>query len=266
MNDVIHKPTSSVPALSGMAVGEEEILSGSLLIPYVLLMQGLSDFVADRKAQLGDIVRGGSAEKLGDPETPVEIIPLTFTNTWALSEKVGGKYEFRKQEPLNAANQDLPWDFKQNGADWKRTKSLNLFALVKKDVDAEQAEAEKVAKGGIPDPSKGLLPVLISFRSTSYKAGKGITNHFAMAKKMGVPAFVSVLRLTSNAEKNEKGNFFTFGINHGGETPQPLLEICSYWRTQIATRPVVVESEDAGDETPTQGPAASTTLNPGSKF
>ncbi len=253
---------------ANMAVGEEEILSGSLLIPYVLLMQGLSKLVAERKAQLGDLIHGGRKEKLGDPETPVEIIPLTFTNTWALSEEVGGKFEFRKQEPLNASNQDLPWDFMQYGANWKRTKSFNLFALVKKDVAIEQEEAKKVAAGGTPDPAKGLLPVIISFRSKSYKAGKALNTHFAMAKKMGVPAFVSVLKLTANPDKNAKGNFFIFGVEQAGETPKDMLETCAYWRTQIATRPVVVESDEESDadEAPARGPAAATNLNPGSKF
>lgn len=231
------------------AAGGEQILSNDVVIPRLLLMQGLSDFVNERKAQQGDILRTTPFQVLGNPTKPVDFVPITFNNQWMLSEKVGAKFEFRGYEPLVPANQDAPWEYKQGGVDWKRTKVLNVFALLPQDIVAERAEMEKVKKGEEADPDKALLPVLVSFRSTSYAAGKDIVTHFAKAKKFGMPGYVSVLQLGCEQEKNEKGTYFVYKVKNVGKTSKEDQEVARYWHGILSTQKVQIEA-DGGDEAP----------------
>lgn len=228
--------------------GGEEILSSAIVIPRLLLMQGLSDFVTDGKAVMGELIRANNVEKLGGPDKPIDFIPLTFKNFWTVREKVGAKYEWRGKEPMTASNQDLPWEYEDKGTQWKRVKTLDLFALLVHDLEGEKAELAKAAKGEMPDPDKALLPILISFQSYSFgSGGKAIHTHFAKAKKFNVPGFVSVMRLKARKDKNDKGTFYILDVETVGKTPPVDLKTCEYWYSQVAQNNVIVEGED-GDE------------------
>jgi hypothetical protein len=242
--------TNKAIVASAHIPGEEEILSSNVVIPKLLLMQALSAFVVDGKAVAGEFVRSSTVEKLGLKEKGVDIIPLTFTNTWVIKERVGNKYEFRGIEPMTAANQDLPWEFKQNGTDWKRVKSINLYALLPADIAAEKTEMDKAAKGEDADPDKALIPVLISFRSTSFPAGKDVVTHFAKAKKFKLPGYVSTLTVSAHHEKNDQGAYFVMDVKTSGKTPKEYLETCEYWRTLISAGKTQI---DNSDETETVG-------------
>lgn len=244
MTTEITKTETQLPATQAHDVGGEEILSSSIVIPRLLLMQGLSDFVNERKAQQGDMVRTTPFTKLGDPEVPIAIIPITFNNQWMLSELIGKKFEFRGYEPLTAANQDLPWEFEKNGTQWKRTKVLNLYALLPDDIKAEREELAKAEKGGSPDPDKALLPIMISFRSTSYSAGKDVTTHFAKAKKFNQPGYVSTLALSCVADKNDLGSFFVFKVCSLQPTPKEDQAVAAYWYNVLRTQKVQVDADE----------------------
>lgn len=243
MSNALAKTESNLPATVD-ASGGEQILSNDVVIPRLLLMQGLSDFVNERKAQQGDILRTTPFQVLGGPTKPIPLIPVTFNNQWMLTEKVGQKFEFRGYEPLLPSNQDAPWEFQKNGTDWKRTKVLNVFALLPQDIVAERAEMEKVKKGEDADPDKALLPILVSFRSTSYPAGKDIVTHFAKAKKFGMPGYVSVLSLSCEQEKNEKGTYFVYKVGNLGKTSKEDQEVARYWHSILSTQKVQVEADE----------------------
>lgn len=236
-------------SLVGQSWGTENVMSSDILIPSLYLMQGLSDLVSARKANQGDIVRSTTGEIVGGPDKPVRIIPITSFNTWILQEKVGQKYEYRAQEPMTAANQDLPWEYKQGGTDWKRTKSFNLYALIQKDIAAEREEMQKFKDSGeLPDPSKALMPVMISFRSTSYKAGKTFATHFALAKKFGVPGAVNTFDLTCYQDKNDLGSYYVYTATKAGKTSPEDLDMAKEWYQTLAqNRHKVDDSELKGE-------------------
>lgn len=236
---------------AALTPGREEILADAIVIPRILLMQGLSDLVAEGKAVMGEMLRSNTHEVVGKPESPVEFIPLTYNLTWVLSEKVGQKYEYRSSEPLTPQNNDLPWDFTQNGTEWKRTKSLNLYALLTKDISAEKSELAKVESGDLPDPDKALLPVLISFRSTSFKAGQDIMTHFAKARKFNLPGHVSRMMLKCTKEKNDLGTYYIFRVENVGKTSPEDLKLCDYWRNLVGSGKVQVDEEVESTDTKT---------------
>lgn len=228
--------TKQETALAESTKPVSQALRSDLLAPRLLLMQGLSDAVAEGKARQGDIIKSLTGEKVGDPKTPIEFIPLAMQNAWIISEKIGGKYEYRKQLPRKAIvsnadaayekerdetdkqSEDLAWEFKHLGNDWKRTKVINVYALLPGDIKGFQAEVAKAIESGeMPDLDKALLPVMISFRSTSFTAGRKVATHFAKCAEMaqyGAKPYGYALSLACALQENDKGKFFVYDVGN----------------------------------------------------
>jgi hypothetical protein len=243
----LSKVETKLPAMT--AGDNQEVISGDVLVPKLLLQQGLSEFVSNRKAQIGDIIKNTTVEKLDDPDRPVEIIPLAIKNSWVMQENVAGKYEYRGVEDRNASNSDLPWEFKQNGADWRRIKSLDVYVLLPSDIDAELNEIEKFKKdGSLPDLNKTLLPAVISFRNTSFKAGRFVSTHFMQAKamaKFNVQPYHYTLMLSCHQEDNSKGTFYVFDISKGNPTKKEHVVKAEEWSNVL--KHVNVKVDESGE-------------------
>ncbi len=244
--------TSALASIQGGS--GQEILSSDIILPRLLLMQGLSELVSARKAQQGDFVRSTTSEKLGDPESPVQFIPLKMTSDWVNFERLNGKWEFRGMESRNAKNEDLPWEYKQNGADWKRMKTLNVFALLPADIAAYQKEIKAAAeKGEIPDLDKTLLPVVLTFRSTSFNAGKGVATLFAKVQDMQqhnpqVRPYHYSLTLSAAQETNDKGTYYVFTVGKTNKVDMALVKEAARWYEILTkTSNVRIDADDTGD-------------------
>jgi hypothetical protein len=235
-----------------------EVLRSDIVIPKLLLMQGLSELVTDRKAQLGDIVRSTTAAKLGDDKQPVEFIPLAIQNAWMIQEdqKGNGKYEFRRYEPRTAKNEDAPWDYVEAGSKWKRTKVMNVYALLPKDVEAQDAMLKNYHETGeAPDVNNVLLPVVIPFRNTSFSAGKTVATHFAKAESLSqmvgkkIPAHGTTFQLHCFGDKNDKGAFFVYKVETKGKTDAKYLTACQTWYSTLSTGAANIRVDDRDDNT-----------------
>ena len=231
------------------------VLKSDVVLPKLLLMQGLSDLVSERKAQQGDFVRSSTAEKLGDNTTPVEFIPLTFQNLWLVSEDQKGdgkKYEFRRYEPRTALNENDPWDYIEAGTKWKRTKIMSLFALLPKDIEAQAKMLKEFEETGeMPDVDKVLLPVVIQFKNTSFKAGKEVATLFAKAESISrtlgktVPAFGTTMRLSCVSDKNDKGNFYVMKVESAGKTKAEYKDSAANWYSQLMSLGAAIKIDDS---------------------
>lgn len=229
-----------------VAVVNQTVLNSDILIPRILLMQGLSPYVVERKAQQGDIVRSVSAEILGGPNKPISFIPLKQTTSWVITEKVNDRYEFRGIEPRNSTNDTLEWTFVKNGTDWKRTKAIGIFALLVSDIEAFHLEQKRVEETGeAPDLEKTLMPVFISFQSTSFTAGKMVSTFFTKAQSMKAPPYKYFLSLSCELDKNDKGSFYVWKVGASKPLPGALVGQASQWYEVLnAARTLKVDSED----------------------
>ncbi len=254
MNQLIKQENKELAVSNGQSK-PQSALASDLIIPKVLLMQGLSELVSQRKAQQGDIVRSTTGEKLGDDKTPVKIIPLTIQNVWMLQEKIGNKYEFRGYEPRTAANETMPWEYTQNGTEWKRTKIINLFALLPADIEAYRAELKKFEETGeIPDMDKVLLPVVVPFRNTSFAAGRTVATLFLKAEGLSrevgkeVPVYGKTLILSCVQDKNDKGTFFVYDVDGKGEkTDASYMSHASTWHKNLVAMGMDVQLDESAD-------------------
>lgn len=230
-----------------VAQHQEQVLKSDIVLPKVLLMQALSDFVKEKKCTAGDIVRSGTSEMLAKAGEELEVIPLTFENLWMLLEDEKGKgmpqdYKFRGYEPRTASNEDAEWDFKQDGANWKRTKVMNLFALLGSDVEKLLVALKKFEENPeeIPDLDAALMPVVIQFRKTSFKAGKDVSTLFVKAQDLSqmmgkdVPVYGRTMKIKAIEESKDDNDYYVFTVSGGSQTKKEYLPHAKRWRETIA--------------------------------
>jgi hypothetical protein len=259
--EIAERPKSEAPIVPYEAMAPE-ILKTDLVVPYLTLGQGLSQAVIDRKVQLGDIYRSTTGEKLGDPEHPVDVIFLSQPKPdWVLEQKGKSKFEYRKSEARHAKNETLPWSFYADDdgnmqqeapakglTEWRRVKRLTVFAILTKDIEAFQAEIKKVDAGELPDPSKALTPVAISFRSTGYNTGKAIGMFGAKAHTLRAHIWRYQVSLWDSLEQNDSGSFYVWQADTVKVKPVPkdYLPFIEQWVAMMATTDVAVHEEGDG--------------------
>lgn len=196
-NELAVKQETALTTMPESWGNDNAVSASDIVIPKLLLMQGLSDFVAEGKAVMGDMVSSLSAQKLGGKQQPVEIIPLMLFKTWTYSEQVGEKFEFRESFPMTPANENLELEGKTpEGVNFRRDKVMNFFVLL-----AQEASR--------PD----CIPYVVSFRRTGYKTGKILATHFAMSAKLRQPPARKCFMLGCDLEKGEKGNYYVFNLS-----------------------------------------------------
>lgn len=252
-------------AVSTHVAQDQQILKGDVVLPKLLLMQALSDFVKQKKATAGDIVRS-SGEIVAKDGAELEFIPLSFQNLWMISEDEKGKgnkqdYKFRGYEPRTAANEAAEWDYMENGTRWKRTKVMQLYALLGADIERfEQAMAKFKETGELPDLESALLPVVIQFRNTSFKAAKDVATLFVKAKELGaqmgieVPAYGRTMKLQAVSESNGENDYYVMTVKSGAQTKKEYLPHAKRWKDTLASMGGAVKV----DESDLTGAAAAT--------
>jgi len=258
MNEVAERQSNAPSTQVNQA---DQVLRSDILVPYVVLAQASSESVKERKAQMGDIIRSTNFEKLGDPDKGIEVIFLHNPKTnWIVEQKEGNRYAFRRIEPRTAANETAEWNFwgdkdgnelppgTPGGSEWRRVKQLMAFAILPQDIAAYEEEMKKVEQGELPDPSKALTPVIVSFRASSYKAGKEVATFFTQAKSMRVPIHRYKLKLSCTLEKNDDGSFYVWNVDRAKPiaVPKEQLEVVQEWAQIINAGNANLQVHDEG--------------------
>jgi hypothetical protein len=217
---------------------------------------------------MGDFVRSTTGEILGNPDKPIRFVPLKMVATWIIQEEINGKFEYRRTEPRNASNEQAPWSFTENGTKWRRVQSLDVYSLLVSDIEKFQSAMSNMADGELPDLNMMLLPVVISFRSMSFKAGKSVATFFAQVRDLlrfnaNAKSYGYSLELQSVADKNDKGSFYVFKIGTSKKLDAALLPDAERWYQNLSNLASV--RVDEGSET-TVEPTEAPTINAQTKF
>ncbi len=279
--EIVNKNTGEVTTYKAP---QEEILKSDIIVPYVVVAQGLSDSVVQRKAQMGDIIRSTNFEKLGDPDKPIDVIFLNYPKAnWIIEKKaeaVKGKearYEYQSVMERNAGNETLPWYYSADadgnecaetapGAkEWRRVKQMVVFAILPADVDAFTEEMKKIDTDPdyLPDPSKSVTPVILSFRSSSYKAGKEVATFFAQVKNVKKDIWKYQLKAGCSLTQNDDGSFYVWEVDRS--KPKAVnaahKETVEYWAKIVNSKAVeelIIDVNGEGESYQTaQAPNAS---------
>jgi len=207
------------------AYGCEDIDNEDIIIPKILVMQGMSKRVTEGKAKLGDMVDSLTDAILGDASKPLEFIPFKTFKTWIIFHNEEYK------ETVNVTPQNTTWKIEEivDGVTIRRDKVFNVYCLLPAEIE-----------------SGDCLPFVLSFRRTSYYAGRKLTTAFARLKRFKKPAFTKVFSLSSNKQTKDKHTFFTFDIEKLGDSTSAQMKECKLWYDVVKGK--VVDDSDLRKE------------------
>lgn len=178
------------------------IHSEDIVVPKLLLAQGLSVSVSEGKAKMGDITNSLTGVVIGGPNQDVPFIPITIKKYWKRFENVNGKNQYRGVEPFTQANagrplkEELPSQLNPAvKTQWEFNLTIDVFGFT---VDDAQ------------DPI--ALPTAISFTRTSYKAGQQVNTLLASVEAAKMPYYTYLMSVSCSKKQNDKGIFYTFDV------------------------------------------------------
>lgn len=240
------KEETALSAPMDQAWGSEGLDSKDILVPKLLLMQGLSKKVNEGEAQQGQVVDSISGKVVGGIKNiktkegePITMIAFSSFKTWIESEKIGDKYEYRKQYAMTPENADQAQEEVVNGISVRRDRCLNFYVLLK----------DQIADGT-------AFPYCVSFRRTSMKAGRKIATIAAQLKALGSkPLAFKNLHLSVTHMQNDQGQFWGFDVGAGENSSTQELNEAFRWHQALKTSTVRVDDSDL--KQPEKSPAAS---------
>lgn len=196
--------------------GSVELSAKDIVIPKIWTMQGLSDFVTEGKAKLGEYVNSVTGEVLSDyKKGDLEFIPFHMNKLWYVFEDG----EFKESIALTSANEDLPFEEDNGLIKITRSKVYQFFVLLTSELEGGSA-----------------IPYVIQFTRTSLQAGKVLATQMYMQNKMaGLPPAGMAFTLSGVLEKNDKGSFIVNKVQKSRQAMPEELELAYSWFKTVRT-------------------------------
>lgn len=198
--------------------------SSDIIIPKILPLHYMSAKVKDKniEAAAGDMRDTLSNEKFGDTENPFLFVPIGTQKFWAIHKKAGS--EFIEKIPWTVANQGL---VREEG-DLVRYLTYEVYILI----------PSKIKEGH-------TLPYVLSFRSTSMRAGRVLaTKQFEMAS-MGLNFWDMQFELSVKEDSNDKGDYFVQSVTPKGKSDTKTREEAAKWFKLMSSGSVQVKADDS---------------------
>lgn len=198
------KDLVQAPSLSDW--GEADVSASDLILPKLLLMQGLSELVAQGEAKMGDIINSLTSIVVGDEKKPVKILPFFCRKSWVIEKWDGSKFQYDHVIP--DIGEKLPYDEEINGVKYKNSHQYEFFCLTE-------------------DKS---IPHILSFRGKSHKAGKQLyTQMYVINKSLGKSPAAFWIDLGCFRDKNDKGTFMVWSFKPTTEATNVDLNDAVKW-------------------------------------
>jgi hypothetical protein len=237
MSNEIMTQAQSTELTVSSAMEELGISIGDLSIPKIHCMQSTSDMVGEGLAKPGQFVNSMTKEVIGEYDKPVEIIPLFANKTWVYYDMTSGQPKFMRIEAMTPQNEHLPWDDVENGVKIRRDAALNFFVL-----RATEAEDDE------------CFPYVISFKRTSYQAGKALATHLLKLKMFRKPVFSKSVILSSRKEKKDTNTYAVMGIAIGKPTSDKAQAAAQLWLEMLQKGAYKVDDSDVKDDAKAAAP------------
>jgi len=195
-----------------------------ITIPKILLQQSQSGMFKEGKSKIGEIRGSMEANLIAGSGEEVEFIPFGVFKTWVTVKVAGG--QFVTEIPYASAR--LERESVLDGVDVRNYQQLNYYCLLPKDIET-----------GV------YMPYVISFRSTSYMAGKALETKRALLAEFNKPLCFKTFKLWSKGDRNDAGNDYqVFNVSESRNTEPKELEAVAEWNKIIKTKNVVVDDSD----------------------
>lgn len=202
------------------AWGQADVSASDLVLPKILLMQGLSELVAQGNAKMGDIINSLTSEVIGGEKSPIKILPFFCRKSWLIEKWTGSKYEYDKVIP--DIGERLPYEEEIGGTRYKNSHQYEFFVLT----------------------SDKSIPHVMTFRGKSHKAGKQLfTQMYVVNKSLGKVPAAFWIDLGCNRDKNDKGTFMVWTFKPSNPSSDADLKDCLNWIPIVSTVEVKPEVE-----------------------
>lgn len=200
----------------------------NILLPKVLIMQGMSDLVTAGKALFLEIRETLGGALLAKPGETLEIIPFKSETVWIEYEKEGDKRKFTGIVPVTPANERLPYEEIVGNKKIIRVYSIDMYCIL----------PNQIASGSD-------LPHVVAFRSTSLRVGKqAYTLSFVRNRRMNRDPWARVLKVSSVKSSNEKGTFGIWHVEDSREATQVEMDVAKHWSREVNAGRTIVDNSD----------------------
>lgn len=227
---------SQLPAEMNSAWGGENLTKEDIIIPKILLMQGLSEMVTEGDAKMGEFRNSMEKEVvLGSDKKPVEVI--IFGSYKTVQIFIDGEYN--KTESWTPAHAELPWEeILEGGGTVKRTTCQNYYCII----------PSEVAKGE-------AFPFIITFKGMSFRGGQGIATHIQKLARFKKPSAAKVFAIKAVKTKNDKGTFFVMEGSPVRDASVKEIKEAFGWHQTFMKANVKAHAEGAEETSATPRPA-----------
>lgn len=217
-------------ALTGTNLAEwgdtPALSSRDTVIPRVMLCQMMSKPVINEEAKFGDLIDSVDKTKLGSFKDAFEVVPFHYAPVWVEKEwdEKADEFKYLRTLPITPENDDLP--FEDSDGKIMRVRTLQFFVLDPKDLTA--------------------LPRIISFRSTSLKAGRNLsTLMYVRNKAAGLPPPAQAVKITVEKTSNDKGTFAVLHVEPTRRTTPEEMAEAFKWFKAVNTKSSAIKVDNS---------------------
>lgn len=223
------------------AWGGSPITSQDITLPRIVMMQPMADKVTEGKAAFGEFRESLNNEKLGDFNSPMEVLPFYLQKVFIEYDVTDPKEKnFYQIVPITSQNDDLPYEGEGVNSEGKKIKierdrCMNYYVLLPKEIDEGRA-----------------LPYVITFRRTSLRAGKKLaTQMYVKNRDAGLPPPAVLCEISANRESNDKGTYGVMDVTFTTRAKDEHVEKCKGWIKTILAGQAKVDESSFSEEVKT---------------
>lgn len=222
--------TAEAPPVPQGAWGTEGTDAQDVLIPRLLLAQGMSPIVQQGNAVVGSIFNSNTGQTLAKKKEKLVFVPIMYFREWHVCEVDDrGDEKLIGRDKITPANEHLPKEdvFQKNGkaVPIRRHKAHNFFVLLPKFMDE--------------------LPFLVTFKKSNQMAGKRLVTHLKTSALKGQPAAGLTWNLYADDHTYNGRTYPVFNVEPGETTPKEILDVAFKWYNQLSkSQAMVAEAHD----------------------
>lgn len=214
------------------------VTQADVLVPKILVMQGISKLVMKSKAKIGDFVDSLSGDVIGSMTNPIEFVPFFCEKCYVVMQKKGKKendqFAFKMQVPITASNESEEFEQtdKETGFAQKWYRTQNYYVLFPKEIEAGTA-----------------MPYILSFRSSSARAGKKLfTTMFMKNLRAGKTPAATIMNMSGDLKENDKGTFVVTDVSEVRPSQPAEVTACFEFVKLIKAGAVKADHSDLAAE------------------
>lgn len=225
MDNELVKKESSVPAAASNMMSE--FSSEDFIIPRINLIQKMSKKNDGKTANYGQLRDNLNNKLLGSLEEPFEFIPIHGTKKWIVSEKdEKGKWKWKETVPYDGQR-----DFVADNGNVKNMLSYEFYVLDPREIAAGED-----------------MPYVISFQSTSSKAGRKLVTQMAMRNaRAGKPVYATAMELRVHEETTDDNTYGVMDVGVVREITDEEGSACEMWLKSIVSGAAKVKDDGVLD-------------------